>query len=143
MGIDNGSGGALLSELVNRVSHGSGETLRIMADAQVTLQQVLLLTRLLQSGPSSASDLAARLNLSLPAVSQAVDRLVRLRLVTRMEDSADRRKKKIATTAKANVLLNRLTKARAGEYSVALSNLSEETVERLEVVLREVLRQLS
>jgi DNA-binding MarR family transcriptional regulator len=140
--MDKGSSGVLLSELVNRVSHGSGETLRIMADAQVTLQQVLLLTRLRQSGRLSASDLAVRLNLSLPAVSQAVDRLVRLRLVTRVEDSADRRKKEIATTAKANMLLDKLTKARAGEYSVALSKLPAETIERLEVALRKVLRQL-
>jgi DNA-binding MarR family transcriptional regulator len=141
--MDSCSGGGLLSELVNRVSHGSGETLRIMAEAQLTLHQILLLTRLRQSGPSSASDLADRLSLSLPAVSQAVDRLVRLRLVTRAEDTADRRKKKIATTTKANALLNRLTKARAGEYAASLSKLSEEMVKRLEIVLREVLRQLS
>ncbi len=137
------SGGVLLSELVNRISHEGGDTLRIMAGAKVTLHQVLLLTRLRQSGPSSASGLAVRLNLSLPAVSQAVDRLVRLRLATRVEDGADRRKKEIATTAKANALLDRLTKARAGEYGVALSNLPAATADRLEAVLREVLRRLS
>lgn len=135
--------GALLSELVNKVSHGRGDTLRSMADAEVTLQQVLLLTRLRESGPSSASDLAAKLNLSMPAVSQNVDRLVRVRLVTRVEDSADRRKKKIATTAKANVLIDRLMKTRAGEYSAALAKLPAKTAERLEAVLREVLRHLS
>lgn len=143
MTIDKRSAGTLLSDLVNRVSHRSGTTLRIMANAQVTLQQILLLTRLRQASPSSASDLAERLNLSLPAVSQAVDRLVRLNLVTRVEDSADRRKKKIATTARANALLERLTRARAGEYSAALSTLPVRTAERFDVVLREVLRELS
>jgi DNA-binding MarR family transcriptional regulator len=141
--IDGRSAGTLLSDLVNRVSHGSGETLRIMADAQVTLQQVLLLTRLRQASPSSASGLAQMLNLSLPAVSQAVDRLVRLKLVSRIEDSADRRKKKIATTSKANGFLERLTRARASEYSAGLSSVSEETLDRLKLVLREVLHQLS
>jgi DNA-binding MarR family transcriptional regulator len=143
MAIDSRSSGILLSELVNRVSHGSGETLRVMADAEVTLQQVLLLSRLRQTSPSSASDLAGRLNLSLPAVSQAVDRLVRLKLVTRMEDLADRRKKKIATTSKANALLVRLTDARAREYSAGLSILSDGTLKRLEHALKEVLHQLS
>jgi DNA-binding MarR family transcriptional regulator len=142
MTIDRPSG-ILLSDLVNRVSHGSGDTLRIMADAQVTLQQVLLLTRLRKAGPSSASDLAEMLNLSLPAVSQAVDRLVRLRLVTRTEDSADRRRKKIATNSKANGLLERLTKARASEYGAGLSRVSEESLDRLKLALWEVLQQLS
>jgi DNA-binding MarR family transcriptional regulator len=137
------SSGTLLCDLVDRVSHGGGETLRIMANTQVTLQQVLLLTRLRQANASSASDLAAMLNLSLPAVSQAVDRLVRLKLVTRIEDRADRRKKKIATTSKANALLERLTKARASEYSAGLSSVSEETLEQLKLVLREILHQLS
>jgi DNA-binding MarR family transcriptional regulator len=67
---------------------------------------------------------------------------MRLKLVTRMEDSADRRKKKIATTSKANALLERLTKARATAYSAGLSVVSEETLERLNLVLQEVLQQL-
>lgn len=89
----------------NRVSHKSGETRRIMAEAQVTLQQVLLLARLHEASSSSASGLAATLRLSLSAVSQAVDRLVRMELVSRMEDGVDRRRKRIATTAKANAPL--------------------------------------
>ena len=134
--------GRLFSELVNRVSHGSGDTLRIMAEAQVTLQQVLLLTRLRETGSSSASDLAAMLRLSLPAVSQAVDRLVRMELVSRMEDGADRRRKRIATTAKANALLERLSRARANDYDIGLSRLPQKTQERFEQLLREALGQL-
>jgi DNA-binding MarR family transcriptional regulator len=142
MAVNRDSVGKLLSELVNRVSHGSGETLRIMAEAQVTLQQVLLLTRLREAGSSSASGLAATLRLSLPAVSQAVDRLVRMELVTRMEDGVDRRRKAIATTAKANALLDRLSRARANEYSVGLSGLPQKTQKHFEEFLREALSQL-
>ena len=134
--------GILLTELVNRISHRNGETLRIMAESQVTLQQVLLLTRLRQAEASSASELASNLALSLPAISQAVDRLVRLGLVTRIEDEEDRRKKKIATTAKANALLERLMRARSNEYSAGLSGLSRQTHDRLERLLREALKQL-
>ena len=134
--------GILLTELVNRISHRNGETLRIMAESQVTLQQVLLLTRLRQAEASSASELASNLALSLPAISQAVDRLVRLGLVTRIEDEEDRRKKKIATTAKANALLERIMRARSNEYSAGLSGLSRQTHDRLERLLREALKQL-
>lgn len=134
--------GGLLSELVNRVSHTSGTTLRIMSDAQVTLQQVLLLTRLRHSSPSSASALASRMHLSLPAISQAIDRLVRLQLVTRVEDPADRRKKAIATTSKGNALLARLEKARAREYAAALAALLPETQHRLAALLTHALNEL-
>lgn len=134
--------GRLLSDVVNRVSHTSGETLRVMADAQVTLQQVLLLTRLHETSSSSASALAAALRLSLPAVSQAVDRLVRMDLVSREEDGTDRRRKRITTTAKANALLDRLARARANDYSSGLSSLHQKTQMSLKTVLREVLSQL-
>jgi MarR family transcriptional regulator, transcriptional regulator for hemolysin len=134
--------GVLLSDLVNRVSHGSGETLQTMADAQVTLQQVLLLTRLRHMSPCGASALALALNLSPPAISQAIDRLVRLHLVTRVEDPADRRRKQLATTARANALLDRLTRARAHEYGAALSTLPNDLRDRLAKVVEEILRHL-
>jgi DNA-binding MarR family transcriptional regulator len=134
--------GTLLAEIVNRISHGSGETLRIMSEAQVSLQQVLLLTRLGEAHPSSATDLAARLNLSLPAISQAIDRLVRLQLVTRIEDSDDRRRKRIEPTVKARTLLARLNTARSREYASGLFCLNSETQARLGALLQETLRQL-
>jgi len=134
--------GKLLAALVDRVSHRSGQTLRIMAEAGVTLQQVLLLTRLRCEGPCSPSDLAGSLNLSLPAISQAIDRLTNAELVSRIEDSVDRRKKQLTTTERANKLLDRLGSARASEYGVGVSALSEEMQQELATVLRAALHQL-
>jgi DNA-binding MarR family transcriptional regulator len=139
---DGTSLGRLLVEIVDCVSHRGGETLRIMAEARVTLQQVLLLTRLRYEGPSSVSDLAAGLNLSLPAISQAIDRLLAVGLVSRIEDPGDRRKKRLATTKKANALLGGLKKARASEYGAGFSALPAETQQDLETVLKAILRQL-
>lgn len=136
------SSGRLLAELVDRLSHRGGGTLRIMAEAKVTLQQVLLLTRLRQQGPCCSSDLAGSLNLSLPAISQSVDRLLSMGLVSRIEDPEDRRRKQIAVTAKANELLARLDEARANEYGVGLSALPSDMRKALTVALKAALRQL-
>jgi hypothetical protein len=48
----------LLQEFVNRVSHLQGNTLSVLTDESVTLQQVLLLRRLQQAGRSTPSELA-------------------------------------------------------------------------------------
>jgi DNA-binding MarR family transcriptional regulator len=136
------SPGKMLADLVDRVSHRGGQTLRIMAEANVTLQQVLLLTRLRREGPCSVSELAVSLNLSLPAISQAVDRLMSSELVSRIEDPVDRRKKQLATTERANNLLDRLDTARASEYGAGLSALSAEMRQELATAIRAALRQL-
>jgi DNA-binding MarR family transcriptional regulator len=133
----------LLQDLVNRVSHRGGQTLGLMQQASVTLHQVLLLTRLRKMSPCTSSDLAAALNLSLPAVSQAIDRLVQLGLVTRVEDADDRRRKRLATTRKAGALLDRLLSARSNEYGVGLAGLPADLRRRFAAVLQQVLRALA
>src|SRR5258708_13710332 len=88
-----GAVGELLLALVDRVSHRGGDTLSLMSDAGLTLPQVLFLARLRQAGGCTASELATRLNMSPPAVSQMVDRFFRLGLLTRAQDAGDRRRK--------------------------------------------------
>jgi DNA-binding MarR family transcriptional regulator len=134
--------GGLLQELVNRVSHGQGKTLAVLDEASVTLQQVLLLRRLQRAGQSTSSELAAQLHISLPAVSQMVDRLFELDLVTRTEMSQDRRKKRISPTAKARSLLERVRKARSAEYGAALSVLTPKLRSELARSVQKVLREL-
>jgi len=135
--------GRLLQDLVNRVSHRGGQTLALMTEAEVTLQQVLLLTRLRQANRCSVSEFADQLGLSLPAISQAVERLKRLDMVTRIEDPTDRRRKQLATTRKAHALLDRLLEARSNEYAAGVAGLSPQLREDLARVLRRVVDQLS
>jgi DNA-binding MarR family transcriptional regulator len=135
--------GTLLQRLVNRVSHQNGETLAIMGEASLTLHQVLLLTRLRDAKQCTLSDLAGWLNLSLPAISQAVDRLKELDLVTRAENPADRRYKILSTTPKSDRLLDRLIDARAKEYSAGIADLSPALLEELKFVLRKVVKETS
>src|SRR5262245_10858591 len=131
--------GEMLQELVNRVSHRGGEVLALMNDAGVTLQQVLLLTRLREAGESNVSDLAERLGMSLPAISQMVERLYQLGLLSRSEDAEDRRRKLIATTPKARAFLDRLVKARAAEYGAGIARLPAPLRTELARILRRIL----
>jgi DNA-binding MarR family transcriptional regulator len=135
--------GELLLALVDRVSHRGGDTLALMNEAGITLPQVLFLSRLRQAGGSTASDLAERLNMSLPAISQMVDRLFHLGLLTRAEDAEDRRRKRLATTPRAEQLLDRLTRARANEYSKGTARLSPAVRKELAAALAKAVRELT
>ena len=134
--------GELLQEFVNRVSHLQGNTLAVLTEESVTLQQVLLLRRLQQMGESTLSDLAARMRMSPPAVSQMIDRLFALDLLTRVEAEEDRRRKKVSVTRKGQALLERVRRARAAEYAAGVSGLSTKVRADLLSVLRRALKEL-
>jgi DNA-binding MarR family transcriptional regulator len=134
--------GDLLQEFVNRVSHLQGNTLSVLTDESVTLQQVLLLRRLQQAGQSTPSELAEMMRMSPPAVSQMIDRIFILDLVTRAEAAEDRRRKMIAVTHKARQLLERIRKARAAEYAAGACRLSPKLRVELGRVLRKALLEL-
>jgi DNA-binding MarR family transcriptional regulator len=134
--------GDLLQEFVNRVSHLQGNTLAVLTEESVTLQQVLLLRRLAQMGESSPSDLATIMRMSLPAVSQMIDRLFLLGMVTRAEAPDDRRRKRVAVTNKGDSLLARIRRARATEYAAGTARLSAAVRAELAAVLDKALREL-
>ena len=135
--------GRALQELVNRVSHRGGAALAIMGEAQVTLTQVMLMTRLDEGGALSVSQLAEGLNLSRPAASQAIERLVRLGLITRIEDPEDRRRKIVSLGPDGARLLGRLVDARTAEYSAALNRAPAALQAKLAAILVEVLESLA
>lgn len=116
--------GDLLQDFIGRVAHRSGSTLTIMNEASVTLHQVIVLNRLVDLGEATVSELALTLCMSLPSVSQMIDRLHRLELVTRTELCSDRRKKQIGLTASGRVLLDRLREARSLEFETGTASLS-------------------
>jgi DNA-binding MarR family transcriptional regulator len=135
--------GALLLALVDRVSHRGGDTLALMTEAGLTLPQVLFLTRLRQAGESTPSELAERLNMSLPAASQMVDRLFKLGFLTRREDEGDRRRKRLAVTPAAERMLDKLVRARAAEYAKGTARLSPALRRELSAALAKAVRELS
>lgn len=116
--------GDLLQDFIGRVAHRSGRTLTIMNEASVTLHQVILLGRLAELREATVSEIANALGMSLPSVSQMIDRLHRLGLVTRIELCSDRRKKQIGLTAAGSALLEQLQKARSVEFDIGTASLS-------------------
>ena len=135
--------GALLLALVDRVSHRGGDTLALLNEAGLTLPQVLFLTRLRQAGQSTPSELAERLNMSLPATSQMVDRLFKLDFLTRSEDEDDRRRKRLAVTPAGERMLDKLARARAAEYATGTARLSPAVRRELAAALAKAVRELS
>jgi len=134
--------GELLQEFVNRISHLQGNTLAVLTEESVTLQQVLLLRRLQQVGESTLSDLALRMRMSAPAISQMIDRLFVLGLISRVEADDDRRRKKLSLTRKGGSLLERVRRARASEYTAGTSGLSAKLRADLHAVMRRALKEL-
>jgi DNA-binding MarR family transcriptional regulator len=80
--------------------------------------------------------------MSLPAVSQMIDRLFLLGLITRTEAPADRRRKILAVTQKGQTLMQRVRKARAAEYTAGTSMLSPKLSSELVKLLRRALAEL-
>jgi DNA-binding MarR family transcriptional regulator len=134
--------GELVQEFVNRVSHAQGKTLAVLTDAGVTLPQVLLLRRMASNGEITTSELAEQMRMSLPAVSQMVERLSQLSLVSRIESTDDRRKKRLIVAPDGRKLLRRISKARSADYAAGVAPLSPRVRAGLLRVLSDALKEL-
>jgi DNA-binding MarR family transcriptional regulator len=81
--------------------------------------------------PRSLGSIAAELGLSLPAVSRAVDGLMKRGLVTRKEDPADRRTKLVAPTEDGRAVTQRLLELRVTGLQDFVDSLSDDQREAL------------
>jgi DNA-binding MarR family transcriptional regulator len=103
-----------------------GNMLRVIEESGLSMTQCKALLELGGLGEATetrqVSDLAEVLGVSVPSMSRAVDGLVKKRLATRVEDSEDRRVKRIAITAKGKQLVDTLLVVRqAGAEAFAAS----------------------
>ena len=135
--------GRLLEAFLSRVSHPRGRALTFMAKASVTVPQAILLKFALATPNSTPSSLAAIMNISLPSVSQMIERLVKLGLSQRIEDAEDRRRKTIKVTVKGRTFLARLKEVRSAEFTAGTEGLSPATQRRLFDALSQALKELA
>ena len=101
-------------------------------DFGISVEQFHVL-RYVRSGTFSISELAIAKNISRPAISQAVDVLVKKGLLTRVQSTQDRRYVEIALTPAGEELLGKLFKQTREWMNETMKALSKD---ELEVILK-------
>ena len=120
---------ARLSSLVRHLFlYDRGNVLRVIEESGLSTTQCKALLELGGLGeeapPRQVSDLAETFGVSVPSMSRAVDGLVKKRLATRVEDSEDRRVRRIAITAKGKQLVDTLLVVRQAGMEAFAESLS-------------------
>lgn len=134
--------GAVIS---NVFLHDQGEQLAALEESGLTMSQCKALLALAGPGesaePRHIGEIAERLGLSLPAMSRAADGLVRKRLITRVEDTDDRRVRRIAITSKGEQLVAKLVSLRLASLERFVSTLSAPQRRKLDAALEALLER--
>src|SRR4051794_14002325 len=92
-----------------------GAVIKAIDDTGLNFPQMKALVSLAghdDSPPTTVKDIAERLGISLASASRAVDDLVKRKLATRVEDSDDRRVRRVALTADGQGIADELFAAR-------------------------------
>jgi DNA-binding MarR family transcriptional regulator len=126
--------GELLRELL--LSPGADHLEEIEA-RRLTLTQVRALLVLTEDDerPNTVSAIAERLGQSLATTSRALDALVRRRLASRREDTADRRCRRLTITASGRRLADRLVTLRNARLERFVSGLDADQRAALDAAL--------
>ena len=105
-----------------------GNQLRVMEETGLSLTQCKAILEIGGLGavlPScQLKELAEKLGTSTPAMSRAVDDLVKKHLVTRVEDPDDRRARQIELTAKGREVVDRIVTVRLKGVTAFAASLS-------------------
>jgi DNA-binding MarR family transcriptional regulator len=122
---------------VKYVLHAHGDDyVKAVGELELSLTQLRALHLLVDDvEEASLKDLADRLELSLPAVSRAIDNLVQRELVTRTEDAEDRRMKRVRATREAAIVLDRLNALRLAGVEEFVATLAPRERARLAAAL--------
>jgi DNA-binding MarR family transcriptional regulator len=94
----------------------------------ITVEQFHVL-RYVRRGPGSMSELATAKNISRPAISQAVEMLVRKGLLTRVQSSQDRRYVELTLTEAGSNLLDTVFKETRKWMKERMHGLTEDDLE--------------
>jgi DNA-binding MarR family transcriptional regulator len=114
-----------------------GGMLEVIDELGLSLTQLKAI-QLLVADPASemsVKQLGDSLELSLPAISRAVDGLVQRGLVTRTEDEEDRRIKRVRPTKEADQLVARLTDIRFSQLEQFVDTLTPREAGKLAAAL--------
>jgi MarR family transcriptional regulator, organic hydroperoxide resistance regulator len=135
--------GELLDSFLKQVSHPRGKVLKLLTESSITVPQVIVLDQVRANRNCTPTELSATMKVSLPSASQMVDRLVKQKLLLRVEDAQDRRRKVISLTPKAKRFLTRFQSARHEEFTAGMARLSASTRKALGSILSVALEELN
>jgi DNA-binding MarR family transcriptional regulator len=100
------------------------------ANFDITVEQFHVL-RYVRRGTGSMSELATAKNISRPAISQAVDVLVKKGLLTRVQSTADRRCVELALTETGNSLLDTVSQETRDWMKERMNNLTADELDTI------------
>lgn len=129
--------GDLQRDLARTLAHD--RSLPLLAST-LTMQQLKTIVLLSSLGSASGQELARYLGVGLATVTGIVDRLVAHGLVTRREDPADRRVRRVELTEAGRALTDKLTTAGTDGLMRILRQLDLDTLRTLADVLPRVVK---
>jgi DNA-binding MarR family transcriptional regulator len=112
-----------LSNHINRTA--SPDMFRVLGEVGLSFTQMKALFLLQEQEEMTVKEISARLSMSLPAMSRAVDGLVQRGFVARREHETDRRSKQIALLPAGRDVLDRVTAARENALIAFAAELSD------------------
>jgi DNA-binding MarR family transcriptional regulator len=98
----------------------------VSAFGGITVHQLSVLCVLVEAGPLTMNQLAARMDIVPSAVTQLVDRLAQHGLVERSHDAADRRVQRVVVTVSASEAVKRFKTARKDRLTALLGPLTDD-----------------
>jgi DNA-binding MarR family transcriptional regulator len=134
---------ALLNRLSSHVNRtASPDMFRVLGEAGLSLTQLKALFHLHEHPELTVKDIAARLSMSLPAVSRAVDGLVQRGFVARRESESDRRSRQIALLPQGRAMLDRVMAAREAALVQFASELPDAERDALHAALLPIVERI-
>jgi DNA-binding MarR family transcriptional regulator len=115
------------------------EMFAVVAELELSLSQIKALHMIDATGEQALGELASGLHLSPGAASRAVDGLHRLGLVTRSEDSTDRRVRRLALTQDGAQLVAQMAAARMSALEELTGSLDRAERDQLAAALAPLL----
>lgn len=106
---------------------------------EMSFSQFVSMMQIFMNGPQTISEIAQGANITHTAASRMVDRLVKSGLLSRKENSDDRREKIIELTALGRALPPSLRQTSIGAYSAMLGSLPADLVAELQRVMEKIM----
>jgi DNA-binding MarR family transcriptional regulator len=124
------------------MSTDGGGVIRAIDESGLTFVQMkTLVTVSGDEEPSAINSVSERLGISLPSASRAVDGLFKKGLVTRVEDTEDRRVRRVVLTDEGQEVANRLITARLEGLESFVAGLSAAERRKLDAALELLLER--